>query len=81
MRMMIRGLFAESAMTPTLDGKGGPGVDGAEIISNIPGAALNPAQIIGPVVIGAARMLDDMIDTTPGAARMLMAYTIGTESS
>ncbi|KAF8638745.1 hypothetical protein AX17_001986 [Amanita inopinata Kibby_2008] len=77
MRTMIRNLFVEPNLTPALNGAPSPSDnDAAQILSVIAGAAVNPMQAIGPAVLGAAKMLDDMIDTTPGGARLLMAYTI-----
>ena len=75
---MVRNLFIEPNLTPALNGvPSASGDNGAKIVSAIAGAVINPAQLIGPVVMGTAKMLDDAVDTTPGAARMLMAYTIG----
>jgi hypothetical protein len=79
MRTMVRNLFIEPNLTPALNGAPSTSDnDGAQIVSAIAGAAINPAQLIGPVVMGVAKVLDEAVDTTPGAARMLMAYTIGT---
>ena len=75
---MVRNLFIEPNQTPALNGaKSTSDNDGTQIISAIAGAATNPTQLIGPAVMGVAKALDETVDTTPGAARMLMAYTIG----
>lgn len=74
---MVRKLFVDPSSTPTLFGTRPSDVDGAQILANIAGTVMNPGQAIGPTLTGAAQVLDDVIDTTPGSARMLMAYTIG----
>ncbi|KAG1840195.1 hypothetical protein DFJ58DRAFT_907932 [Suillus subalutaceus] len=85
MRTMIRRLFVEPLILPTLDGAAAAS-DGnsAQIIASIAGACFNPATLIAPAVNNAVQILDDMADTAPSAARVLMAYiidlTLGMES-
>jgi hypothetical protein len=74
----IRKLFIEPIMVASLDGGGGSdGGEASQIISTLAGSILQPTNLIGPAITGAAKMLDDIMDTTPAAARVLMAYIMG----
>lgn len=79
MRTMVRGLFVDPSLSPSLDGSGGSvsQADASQIISNLAGSILNPITMVGPAVTGVVKMLDDVMDTTPATARFLMAYIAG----
>ncbi|KAG2029216.1 hypothetical protein BDR03DRAFT_1018733 [Suillus americanus] len=82
---MICRLFVEPLILPTLDGATAAS-DGnsVQIVTSIAGACCNPATLISPAVNNVVQILDDMADTVPSAARVLMAYiidlTLGMES-
>lgn len=76
MRTMIRKLFIEPIIAPTLEGTPGPDAEGAQIIEHIAQAVMNPGAI-APAIADAAKILDEMTVATPATARVLMAYVAG----
>lgn len=77
MRDMIRKLFAEPIMLPTLDGTPGPDTEASHIIESLAQAVMNPVGAITPAVVEVLKAVDDMVVTTPAIARVLMAYISG----
>ncbi|KIM75259.1 hypothetical protein PILCRDRAFT_684233 [Piloderma croceum F 1598] len=84
MRVMIRMLFVEPIMSPTLDGNPDPDSEASHIIKNLAQVAINPAGAVTSAVSELLKSIDNMAATTPATARVLMAYisdlTLGMES-
>jgi len=76
MRTMIRKLFIEPSLAPTLEGTPGCDAEGTKIIENVAQAVLNTGAIT-PAIVDAAKILDEIIVAIPPTARVLMAYIAG----
>ena len=76
MRMMVRKLFIEPIVAPTLEGTPGSDAEGTKTIENIAKAVMNSGAI-APAIADAAKTLDEMTVATPPTARVLMAYIAG----
>jgi hypothetical protein len=74
---MIRKLFAEPIMSPTLNGMPGPDTEASHIIESLAQAVMNPVGAVTPAVVEVLKAVDDMVVTTPATARVLMAYISG----
>jgi hypothetical protein len=82
MREMIRKLFIEPIMIPTLEGAPDSDSEASQIIANLAEAVMipipmNPLAVIGPAIADAAKILDEITVATPATARVLMAYVSG----
>jgi len=84
MRSMIRKLFIEPIMIPTLEGTSECDAEESQIITNLAATVLNPGAMIGTAITETTKLLDDIAFATPATARVLMAYvsdlTLGMES-
>jgi hypothetical protein len=78
---MIRKLFIEPIMIPTIDGSPGPDAEDSQIINNLAQMLMNPGAAIVPTVTETLKTLDNIAATTPATARVLMAYVSGACSS
>jgi len=81
MRSMIRKLFIEPIMIPTLEGTSECDAEESQIITNLAATVLNPGAMIGTAITETTKLLDDIAFATPATARVLMAYVSGTCSS
>jgi hypothetical protein len=77
MRSMIRKLFIEPIIAPSLDGIADCDAEESQIISNLAAAVLNPGPLVGTAVSQTAKFLDEIAVATPATARVLMAYVAG----
>ncbi|EKM49677.1 uncharacterized protein PHACADRAFT_265240 [Phanerochaete carnosa HHB-10118-sp] len=84
MRAMLRKLFIEPIMVPTLEGDSHHDAEGSKIIENLASAVMNPASMAVPAATEAIKLLESVAVGTPATARVLMAYvadlTLGLES-
>ncbi|KZP09568.1 hypothetical protein FIBSPDRAFT_900413 [Athelia psychrophila] len=84
MRSMIRKLFIEPIMAPSIDGSPADDPESSQIIENLAAMVMNPGAAVVPAASETLRMLDNIANTTPATARILMAYvcdlTLGMES-
>ena len=78
MRSMIRKLFIEPIMVPTLEGSADGDAEGSQIIENLASAVLNPASMAIPAAVDTVKLLESIAVGTPATARVLMAYIAGT---
>jgi hypothetical protein len=77
MKSMIRKLFIEPIMLPTLEGAAESDANATTIIATLAQSVMNPGAAVVPAVTNAAKMLDDIAYATPATARVLMAYISG----
>ena len=77
MRSMIRKLFIEPIMAPTLEGQANGDAEGSHIIESLASAVLNPASMAVPAVVDTVKLLESIAVGTPATARVLMAYIAG----
>ncbi|GJE91866.1 hypothetical protein PsYK624_080170 [Phanerochaete sordida] len=76
MRTMIRKLFIEPIMAPTLSARSPHrDVEGTRIIENLASAVMDPSSsAMGPTAAVAKEVLESVAVGTPATARVLMAY-------
>lgn len=85
MRTMIRKLFIEPIMAPSLDGDHSRGDnESSKIIENLAAAVMNPTVVAVPAATEVIRLLENVAVGSAPTARILLAYiadlTLGLES-
>ena len=78
MRTMIRKLFIEPIMAPTLEGTSQADAEDSKIIESLASAVMNPASLAVPAIVDTAKLLESVAVSSPATARVLMAYIAGT---
>ena len=79
MRTMIRKLFIEPMMAPTLSARNTQhDIEGTRIIKGLATVVMDPsASAMGPAAAATKQLLEDIAVGTPVTARVLMAYIAG----
>lgn len=64
-------------MAPSIDGSPADDAENSQIIENLAAMVMNPGAAVVPAASETLRMLDNIANTTPATARILMAYICG----
>ena len=74
---MVRKLFIESILSPSIDGVSSPGEGASQLVDFLSQGSATRGSMIAPAVSETLKAIDDIFATTPAAARVLMAYICG----